>query len=553
MYHLGGQYGTLWWTTLIWKVERPESINVTSVTLNEASITLQVKETYQLLATVSPDNADNLGVRWSSSNTTVATVDNYGRVTAVKAGQTIVTCEAIDQTKNAKATCNVTVTGGGDWSSNGNYDISWYNKNQTEFTLTTARELAGMAYLVNNGYTNFYGKTIKLEDDINLSSKDWIPCGEFCGKFDGQGHVIEGMVINVTSYNSEDEGHIGFWRKIRGATIANLSLKGGISISVQHAGYSLRIGGLVGSTTKKSIVEKCNIEVDIAFKEGQTTGAGEDCIGGIVGKLEGTTEENGITIRYCRHKGNFDCTITTDGHDELYVGGIMGSRGRGGTTLVEFCENESSLIKLSDTYYTLNPANRKIGGICGYGPSRCCRSIIDKVQIDNSRTNNLNYTLYEICGINTGFNPVNCYSVISKIEITSPRNPTVNADIGGVSTSGGTACFSNSDMVSEVNIVRSVEYLFDGSTSFSSTQMQTPSFLEELNMYSMLEMDGPVWAQDAGGGYPYIAALYEASGVTPVLKDGKDRDFPVFSLSGQRLAAPQKGINIVGGKKVVIK
>jgi len=28
---------------------------------------------------------------------------------------------------------------------------------------------------------------------------------------------------------------------------------------------------------------------------------------------------------------------------------------------------------------------------------------------------------------------------------------------------------------------------------------------------------------------------------------------PIFSLSGQRLAAPKKGINIVGGKKVVVK
>jgi hypothetical protein len=30
------------------------------------------------------------------------------------------------------------------------------------------------------------------------------------------------------------------------------------------------------------------------------------------------------------------------------------------------------------------------------------------------------------------------------------------------------------------------------------------------------------------------------------------QDAPVFSLSGQRLAAPKKGVNIVGGKKVVV-
>lgn len=33
----------------------------------------------------------------------------------------------------------------------------------------------------------------------------------------------------------------------------------------------------------------------------------------------------------------------------------------------------------------------------------------------------------------------------------------------------------------------------------------------------------------------------------------QDSDVPVFSLSGQRLAVPRKGVNIVGGKKVVVK
>ena len=557
MYHLGGQYGTLWWTTLIWKVERPESINVESVTLNETSISLQVNETCQLSATVSPGNADNLGVRWSSSNTTVATVNSYGRVTAVKAGQAKITCEALDQTNNAKATCNVTVTGGGDWSSSGNYDISWYNKNQTEFTLTTARELAGMAYLVNNGYTNFYGTTIKLEDDINLSGKDWIPCGEFCGKFDGQGHVIEGMVINVTNYNSTDERHIGFWRIIKGASITNLSLRGSISVTLNQE-ISPRIGGLIGSTTGMCSVENCNIEVDIACQQNPTWGgAGEDCIGGIVGAQEGTFMGNKVTVRYCKHKGNFDCNIAYYGADRLYVGGIVGSRGGAEGALVEFCENESSLIHIKDNYGNANPANRKIGGICGYGFGRCCRSIIDKVQITNNRNTKdkmVNSTNYYFCGIDTGGDPINCYSVLSTIEISSTSNSYVNAYIGGVSTSGGTACFSNSDMISDVNIVRSVENLFDGSTSFSSAQMQTPAFLEELNMYSMLEMDdGPVWTQPAEGGYPYIGALYESSGVGRVLVDDDGKAAPVYSLSGQRLAAPRRGVNIIGGKKVVIK
>ena len=42
------------------------------------------------------------------------------------------------------------------------------------------------------------------------------------------------------------------------------------------------------------------------------------------------------------------------------------------------------------------------------------------------------------------------------------------------------------------------------------------------------------------------------SSIEGVLNDG-GREVQVFSLSGQRLAAPRKGINIIGGRKVVIK
>ena len=39
------------------------------------------------------------------------------------------------------------------WTDEGNYDISWYSADATEFTISTAQELAGLAYLVNNGST----------------------------------------------------------------------------------------------------------------------------------------------------------------------------------------------------------------------------------------------------------------------------------------------------------------------------------------------------------------------------------------------------------------
>lgn len=53
----------------------------------------------------------------------------------------------------------------------GTSDTNWYNDNETEFTLTTAEELAGLAALVNKGNT-FENKTVKLGGNINLSGSE---------------------------------------------------------------------------------------------------------------------------------------------------------------------------------------------------------------------------------------------------------------------------------------------------------------------------------------------------------------------------------------------
>lgn len=47
-------------------------------------------------------------------------------------------------------------------------DLSWYNRTDTEFTLTTPAQLAGLAALVNSNTADFAGKTIRLGADISL-------------------------------------------------------------------------------------------------------------------------------------------------------------------------------------------------------------------------------------------------------------------------------------------------------------------------------------------------------------------------------------------------
>ena len=79
--------------------------SVTSIELNKETLELTAGETYQLTATVSPDNATDKTVTWTSDNTDAATVDASGLVTAVAMGTAIITAKAGDKT----ATCEVTV------------------------------------------------------------------------------------------------------------------------------------------------------------------------------------------------------------------------------------------------------------------------------------------------------------------------------------------------------------------------------------------------------------------------------------------------------------
>jgi YD repeat-containing protein len=84
------------------------SVAVTDVSLNNTELTLFIGDTVQFIATVSPANATNKAVTWSSSNTSVVTVTN-GRVAGVTPGRAIITVTTQDGNKTA--TCAVTIAG----------------------------------------------------------------------------------------------------------------------------------------------------------------------------------------------------------------------------------------------------------------------------------------------------------------------------------------------------------------------------------------------------------------------------------------------------------
>ncbi|RHJ84803.1 hypothetical protein DW103_04980 [Parabacteroides sp. AM08-6] len=95
-------------------VTPPSDIDVNGIELDETSLTLQLNETATLTAAITPDNATNQKVEWSSSDPTIVSVaateadGKIAKITALKAGEVTITVTSNDNF-NFTATCKVKV------------------------------------------------------------------------------------------------------------------------------------------------------------------------------------------------------------------------------------------------------------------------------------------------------------------------------------------------------------------------------------------------------------------------------------------------------------
>lgn len=74
------------------------------IALNRSSVVLYTGTYFDLIATVTPSDIMGKDIAWSSSDPTVATVDENGKVTAVKAGQAVITAKVIENRETASCT-----------------------------------------------------------------------------------------------------------------------------------------------------------------------------------------------------------------------------------------------------------------------------------------------------------------------------------------------------------------------------------------------------------------------------------------------------------------
>lgn len=153
----------------------PSSVSVSSISLNMNDISLNVGKSETLTATIYPTNATNKNVLWTSSNTSVATVNN-GVITAVSAGTSIITVTTLDGNKTSS--CTVTVTsptpipeGEGDHY-NKNGGTLAYSSNQVRADVIAQNHVRALPQLFQikiNGrlYDLVEANAIYAEDTIN--------------------------------------------------------------------------------------------------------------------------------------------------------------------------------------------------------------------------------------------------------------------------------------------------------------------------------------------------------------------------------------------------
>lgn len=131
-------------------LQASEIVHVTGVALDQTSATIEEGKSLTLEPTISPSNADDKRVTWSSSDETVATVDN-GVVTAIKAGSTTITVTTTDG--SFQATCDVTVEAQSPYASYYTSNIGLTTEGGTSASTATA-EISGESYDAIKAGTN---------------------------------------------------------------------------------------------------------------------------------------------------------------------------------------------------------------------------------------------------------------------------------------------------------------------------------------------------------------------------------------------------------------
>ena len=218
------------------------TVSVTGVSLNKNSTSIEVGKTEELEETVAPSNATNQGVSWSSSDSTVATVNSYGVVTGVSEGNATIIVTTSDG--GFSATCAVTVTassGGGESGESGTVSVSIAD------------------YATANSWANGTKYTrVELDENITASVENG---GSNTGKYYTSGnewrfYQTESGAIEITAASGYELDSVTFTYNVSNTGIllnsSNQQVASGAAQSISGSSVVFHVGN-TGSATNGQV------------------------------------------------------------------------------------------------------------------------------------------------------------------------------------------------------------------------------------------------------------------------------------------------------------
>lgn len=433
------------------------------------------------------------------------------------------------------------------WTDRGNYSISWFNKSKKSFVINTPAELAGVAYLVNNGYTTFKDVTLILGKDIFLSDHEWMAIGTnlnscFQGTFDGNNHGIYDVIMSKNSF--QERKYMGFFACLIGASVKNLYIQFNDFTLQEVISNEVNVGRIAG------YAENCeirNIYVHGYFywDTGKISPSSyfNFTVGGLIGKIKN------CIIYKCTNNAFGRCFSISIGalHDFDYyksaiitIGGIVGKDDGevNNVSTIYGCENMSSIEIETGSSRNGSPSV-SIGGIVGgsvnYARIENCYNNAPRFICKNTGSKTISAHIGGITGSSfsgsySKGHIYNCYSSTNDITYGVWLHTKAYLDYGGISAIYNkntenlyTSTFSPYDItVTPYNVgddAIPLRHGFNGDNSFSSEEMKSQAFLDMLNEYSIIQEGKCIWEnKKIGEDFPSLIEE-NTSGITNVMVD----------------------------------
>ena len=235
-------------------------------------------------------------------------------------------------------------------------DTSCYSFATNEIVINSAAQLRGIADMSNNGF-DFSPYTIRLNTDIDLNGKDWIPFTNYGGVFDGKGHTISNG--NIKASDSDGTGFFGRLNKV--TTIKDLVFKK----MTTRSDTFLKLAIVAGANSANGTTFK-NVDLYNCFVTGYTGYADNkggfylcDSTGAI--RIEDCDVYFGVYNSY--ESSGIACSINGEYQSKIVNCNVFGTCLIGGTFKNVFVSNGNDNTIVENCYSDLWPS--KINSIDG--------------------------------------------------------------------------------------------------------------------------------------------------------------------------------------------